>query len=146
MKMGISDLIPGVAEIKTGLGIAVGVAIIALGGWMVWEWKDLQHLKESNTILTENNKQLQENADILKANQQTCVATNTTDSATIASLLKDRQDAQNAVANLSKQQQSNVAAIGILGKKLSELEKNPANDGTLSPDLRETIRGIEGAK
>ncbi len=144
--MGLTDLIPGVAEIKTGLGIAVGVAIVALGGWMVWEYKDLEKLKEANIILTTNNKQLQENEDILKANQQTCVATNTTDAATIASLLKERQDAQNAVANLAKQQQSNVATIGILGKKLTDLEKNPANDGTLSPDLRETIRGIEGAK
>jgi|SRR5579859_1475522 len=142
----LSDLIPGVTEVK--MLIALACVALALGGgfWIKHEWDYFHRLEQNNTTLTQNNKILQENNDVLKANLNTCTGVNSTDQATIAGLIKERSDAQAAVTSLAAQQKSNVAAIGVLGKKLSDMEKNAANDGPLAPDLRETVRGIEGTK
>jgi len=142
----ITDLIPGVAEVKMIIAAACCAAVLGGGFWVKHEWDELKVLKTNNATLTENNKILQENNDVLKGNLGTCTSANSTDNATIASLIAERNAAQNAVNVLAQQQKSNVAAIGVLGKKLSDLEKNAANDGPLAPDLRETVRGIEGSK
>jgi seryl-tRNA synthetase len=142
--MGITDLIPGVDEIKLALAGVMAAAVLGGFGWVVWEYHDLKTMKQENTVLIQNNKILQENDDILKGNLAKAQTANATDQATIQSLIKERNDAQTAIANLAKQKQSDVATIGALGKKLKDMEGNTANDGPLAPDLRETIRGIQG--
>ena len=144
--MGITDFIPGVAEVKMIIAGACVAAVIGGGFWIKHEWDYFHRLEQNNTTLTSNNKILQENNDVLKGNLTACTTANSTENTTIASLIKERDDAQAAIATLAAQKKSNAAAIGVLGKKLSDMEKIATNDGTLAPDLRETVRGIQGTK
>lgn len=137
--MSITDMIPGVEQVKAAVNIAIGVAVLIGGLYIYCEWHDYQEMKK-------NYATLQANDTTLKNNLNTCVAANSTDNKTITDLLNERADAKTAVTTLAQQQQSNVATIGALKKKLSDMEKDAKNDGPLAPDLRETIRGIEGAK
>ena len=139
----ITNLIPGVTEVKMIIALACMTAIIGGGFWIKHERDYFHRLEQNNVTLTSNNKILQENNDVLKGNLNTCVATNTTDNTTIAGLIKERSDAKLAVDTLAAQQKSNMIAIGTLSQKLKQMEGNAANDGTLAPDLRETVRGIE---
>lgn len=137
--MSIVDMIPGVEQVKVALNIAIGAAVLIGGLYIYCEWHDYQEMKQNYSTLQTNNT-------TLKNNLNTCVIANSTDNKTITDLLNERSDAKTAVNNLAHQQQSNVATIGALKKKLSDMENDAKNDGPLAPDLRETIRGIEGVK
>ncbi len=140
----LTDLIPGVTEIKMIIALACVGGLVGGGFYIKHEWDYFQELKTDNATLTQNNKVLQENVDVANSNTNKCIADNVTQNATIAGLEKERADAQAAVTNLAAQQKSNTLVISTLQSHLTLLEKVAANDGTLSVDLKETIRGIEG--
>ena len=144
--MSPSDLIPGVAQVKTAFNIIIAVAIIGVIGYGYFEWRDYQKLKANYELLETNNKQLQVNVDTVKADLDTCKSANSTSDATIKSLLQERSDAQAAVAKLAAAKRSDGAVISGLQGALTNLRKDPKNDGTLAPDLRETIRGIQAGR
>jgi uncharacterized protein HemX len=146
----LANLIPGVAELKTGFTAVVAILILVsiLGGigYVWWYHSEFIKLQTDNATLTQNNKNLQENNDVITSNLNTCKSANTTNSDTIQQLLKEREDSENAITVLSNQQKSNANTIAGLQKNLNNLSKDKNNDGVLAPDLRETIRGIESAK
>ncbi len=102
--MGITDLIPGITEVKMIIALACVGGLLGGGFYIKHEWDYFKELKTDNATLTSNNKILQENNDVLKGNLNTCVATNTTDNTTIAGLIKERDDAKIAVDTLAAQQ------------------------------------------
>ncbi len=141
--MAISDFIPGVDEVKMIFAIVIFAGIVGAGAY-VWNMhSEIETLKTNNATLTSNNKVLQENNDVIKSNLTTAQAANATNSATIAQLLKERQDDITAVNNLAAQKKASDAVVTGLNQKLKTLSKNPANDGSISPDLREIIRSIQ---
>lgn len=143
--MSISNLIPGVPQLKM---IGIGMIVAGLLGLFIWTGylhNRVKELKQDNIVLVQNNKVLQDNNDTLKKNLETAKETNTTNTETIERLKKERSDAVKAVEDLSKKQQSNVKTIGELQTKIDDMKQNPANNGTLSPVLREAIRGIQSS-
>lgn len=141
--MAISNLIPGVSQLKL---IAWGVAAAGVVVLMIWIGLmrgEIKDLRNENVILAQNNKVLQENNATIKKNLDTVRSTNEENLKTIIALEKERDDAKKAVAELAKKEKSNIKTIGELKDKLEEMEKNPANNGALAPALRETIRGIQ---
>jgi hypothetical protein len=141
--MTILNLIPGVAEAK--LAIAGVIATILLGGGLyVWhDFHELHKLQAVNAVLISNNKVLQENVDTSNKNFATCTSASNSDQVTIANLLKERAETQDAILVLADRQKTNIDLVNAIHDRLINLEKIAANNGTLSADLRETIRGIE---
>ena len=144
--MAISDFIPGVDEVRMVMAGIVLLAILGGIGYVWWIHDELSTLRTANTTLTSNNKILQENNDVIKNNFNVCTNANITNNATIQNFLKERESSQIAIMSLAQQKKTSDITIGNLQQKLSSMEKDPANNGTLAPDLRETIRGIQAAR
>jgi polyferredoxin len=134
--MAITDLIPGIAEIRMVFAGAV-LAVVVGAGWYAY------HIYEEVGVLQTANAQYLANQKTLEANQLTCTSANKTNEATIAALTAERQQSQQAIATLAATAKINVDNLSAVSAKLATLMKSPANNGTLSPDLRETIRGLQ---
>jgi hypothetical protein len=144
--MAVTDLIPGVEEVRMVIAGIVLLAVLGGIGYVWWTHEELSALRTANATLTSNNKILQENNDVIKNNFNVCTNANVTNQATVQSFLKERESSQIAITSLAQQKKAGDAIIGNLQQKLSAMEKDPANNGVLAPDLRETIRGIQAAR
>jgi cell division protein FtsB len=148
--MNLTNLIPGVAQIKTILTIAGVVIVIGLlvggGIWIKIKLDEIAHLQKVNAVLTVNNKTLSDNNAVLNNNIKRLESTNSTNQTTIDSLLKERQASESVIKILAREKKMSDKIIVDLHKKLVILEKNPKNDGPLAPVLRDTIQGIEASE
>jgi hypothetical protein len=96
-------------------------------------------LQENNAILKANNTTLKFNLEeAAKANQSTVEANK--------KLLEERKDAQALIAELAKQKQVSQANLADANKKIDEMLKDPRNNGTIAPVLRETLKDIQKRK
>lgn len=141
--MSILDAIPGVGQAKLiGAGVLLAV-VLAFGGWVYYEHYEVGKLSAQNAVLVANNKELTNNASILTKNYNLCAAANGINETTINQLKTERDQAEAAIADLAKKQKESGKKLSDLQIKLNAMAKDSKNNGTLSPYLRETIRGIE---
>ena len=141
--MAIENLIPGVPQAKL---IMLGVILTAIVGvcvTLVVQQKTIKSLRQDITLLENNNKALQDNTVTLRQNYLDCSVANKTNIATIASLTAERQDALDSLAALAKDQSKSATKIEQLNRMLDNLRSDPANNGSVAPVLRETIRAIQ---
>jgi ABC-type nickel/cobalt efflux system permease component RcnA len=143
--MALIDLIPGMTQAKAAMAIGGAVVVLSFGAWIWWEVHEVGVLHKEVATLQQNNKVLQQNADVYAADFKTCQAANSTDSKTITDLMNERADAKTSVNILAAQQQSNARTINDLKSQLESMKKDPKNNGVLAPTLRETIRGIQAS-
>ena len=144
----ITDALGGTQIKAVAMTIVITLFLAGIAGvaWRIHSLKgDVATLQTQVTTLTANNKIIQENNDVLKSDLIAAQDVNATDNKTITDLLNERNDAKTAVDTLSAQSRANKQVIGTLQSNLDNLRKNPANDGVLSKDLRETIRGIQNS-
>lgn len=149
--MGILSLVSGAnpfsLQIKAAL---VGAAIAAAAGFGFYVHRlnvNIATLETEKTQLIANNKVLVENNKILKENVNQIIEANATTNKTVASLVAERQDASRAIANLAAATANDKQTIDKLKQDLTNLIKDPKNDGIVAPALRETVRSIQdGAK
>jgi hypothetical protein len=140
--MAVTDLIPGWAEAKLGLSIVLAVVILAGVGFGVYKGYSLyEHYQQ----LEADNAQLVINNATLKSNVTTLEGANATDAQTIEGLKADHAAAEKVVGELAKQAEQNRQALAATQATLDKLAKDPKNNGVVAPDLRETIRSIQGA-
>lgn len=103
----------------------------------------VETLTKKNTKLTTDNTILIQNNGILKKNQEVLVTANQTNYETVKKLDIERAQAKAAIASLAAANQRKQDALNALNEKISMMAKDPKNDGTVSPVLRETIRSIQ---
>lgn len=100
-------------------------------------------LQQEKGMLIANNLILKNNNQVLVSNIESLKSANVTNSVTIQKLIEERSDAQEAINNLASLKAKDKKTIAALNKRLSDMLKDPKNDGILSPALRETIRDIQ---
>lgn len=105
----------------------------------------IETLTMKNTELTVDNKTLTENNKVLKDNQKVLTNANDTNLETVKKLDNERVQAKAATAALAAQNARTTQALQELNEKISAMAKDPKNDGTVAPVLRETIRNIQGS-
>lgn len=144
--MALTDMIPGVAQVKM---IAAGAMLVALLGAGIYVWhlhSEVGSLNKEVIALQTNNKILQTNVDVVKTNLQTCQEADAGNNKTITDLLNERSDAQQAVATLATRSVADKKALGALQQQLTALMKDSANDGPVAKVLKETIRSIQNLR
>ena len=126
--------------------ILIGAAVVAVSGglWYVHNLKtEVVKLTAEKTALVEANKMLQVNIDTVKENATKFSDANNANLGTIKSLLAERSASQKVIADLATTAKSDKEKISKLNANIDLLLKDPANDGIVSPVLRETIRSIQ---
>jgi chromosome segregation ATPase len=122
--------------------IAGAVISIALGA-LYWsaskKLDDLQkqviHLSTQKQLLAANNATLKSNLDkVIEANRQ--------NDETLKKLQRERKISQEAIDALIKSREVERSKAEEANKKIDEMLKNPENNGTVAPVLRETLRDI----
>jgi len=149
--MGILSTLAGANPVTQSLKMELGAAAIGvvlaivLGcGFYVHRLNvDIATLETEKTQLIANNQVLVENNKILKDNVNKIIEANATTSNTVASLVAERQDATKAIANLAAATANDRQTIAKLKQNLTDLIKDPKNDGLVAPALRETVRSIQ---
>lgn len=141
----LTNLIPGVSQLKLIGATVAGVIVLSGAAYVVWEIHEVKALSEQVTVLKQNQVTLKNNANTAIANYNTCKSANDVNSQTIKSLEAERQDAVTSVNVLAGKTQSDARTISDLKAKFDSMNKDPKNNGSLSPDLREAIRGIQAS-
>ena len=137
--MSVIDLIPGIAQAKA---IAIGVTslfvllAIAYAGY---------RLHEYDTALTKAQAQVVEltaNAQTLKTDLGVCTTTNTANVASLEALRSDSANAKSQIATLAAQKASLLTTTALLAKQIAA-SKGTAQDGTVAPVLKDTLRSLQ---
>jgi hypothetical protein len=128
-----------------GLGTKIAMFVLAASlilsvGSCTYKAVELTSAQHQVTTLQQDIGTLNANIGILKQNQVTLKSTNDANLQTIAALVKERKDAQQAIDNLAKQKQVEHAKAETANKRIEELLKNPANNGKVAPVLGETLK------
>lgn len=100
-------------------------------------------LEEKTGELFANNTILKSNNEVLKGNIDELDSVNKENRAAIDSLLKERNDAQKALARLSASTKSDKKALDKLQAQIKELRAIAGNDAEVAKVLKETIRSIQ---
>ena len=103
-------------------------------------------LETEKAALISSNKILQSNNDILKENSQRFATANESNLSTVKALINDRAVSQKIINDLATAAARDKSQIDGLNTKLQDMLKDPKNDGTLAPVLKETIRNIQNAR
>jgi cell division protein FtsB len=131
------------------LGVLLGVTLLACG-FLAFKYHSMsasiETLKSEKSVLETNNKIMQANNQVLKENMDALVQANKSTADTTDALIKERSKAQLAINTLASSTVSDKALISNLKQKLADIIKDPANDGTLAPSLRETIRQVQNSR
>ena len=122
------------------------VALVAAAGFGVVKSTQLTLSQHKVAGLEVKITQLETDNATLKKNVETITAVNATNVETNNKLLEERQDAQDAIAELAKQKAANQKKLADANKRIDELLKDPKNNGTVAPVLAETIKTIQGKK
>jgi hypothetical protein len=112
------------------------VALTIVGGYAVWT---TYQLSKTETKLAQA-KQLQQDAEIAR---DLAINANKTNQDTIDKLQKEKMDIEKSIAALEADRRRNAKIIGDLSITIRGMAADPANQVTLSPVLRETIRQIQ---
>ena len=145
--MGILSMVSGANPVSLQIKAAlIGAAIVAAAGCIFYVHRrnvNIATLETEKSQLIANNKVLVENNKILKDNVNQILDANATTNKTVASLVAERQDATKAIANLAAATANDKQTIASLKQNLTDLIKDPKNDGLVAPALRETVRRIQ---
>ena len=126
--------------------IVLFAALVASAGFGVVKSGQLAASRHKVEGLEVKVTQLQTDNAILKKNVETITKVNETNVETNKKLLDERKDAQDAIAELAKQKTANKKKLDAANKRIDELLKDPKNNGTVAPVLRETIKSIQAKK
>lgn len=98
--------------------------------------REIATLSTDNAQLKINNATLKSNVDkAVEANQSTVDANR--------QLLAERNQAQQIIAELSKTKEKQKADLAAANKKIDDMLKDPKNEGSVAPVLRETLRDVQ---
>lgn len=100
-------------------------------------------LSAKNAALTTDNLQLQANITTLHENQKTLMEVNEANQLAISNLQFEREQSKAALAKLSVTTKKNKQDLDKLQQIINDMKADPANDGTVSPVLKETIKQIQ---
>jgi cell division protein FtsB len=126
--------------------VGAGLLITAVGGGLLYvhnlkstvqkQEAQIVQLKTDNAILTDNNA-------VLKDNMKKLATANFTNWQTAQSLIADREKASTAISNLAAASLHDKKTLDRLNQKITDMLKDPKNDGAVAPVLREIIREIQ---
>ena len=139
----LQKFIPGVPQAQLIAYAISGGLIVAFIWWIWWMMDELGDRKEKISMLSSNVEVLTENTDVLRQNYLQCQTANTTNNDTIESLLKERNDAQEALKRLTAQKMRDNIYIDQLEARVGIARNNPSQNGPLAPVLRDTIKDIQ---
>lgn len=130
--------------------IVLLIALAVVGtfvGMKMWEIKglksDIKDLNGKNTELTVANTILTSNNAVLKSNQVKLAQANDQNLETIKDLQKERADSEHLIATLAAQDKKTKDALAKSRQTIAEMLKDPKNNGTVSPILKEVVRQIQ---
>lgn len=130
----------GLIAIMLGTGVSCSYKM----GELALAKNKIGKLEVKNGELTADNTTLKSNNAILKGNLSAAEEANKTTIEANRQLLKERQDAQTAIDNLAKDKKKALDNLAVANKKIDDMLKDPKNNGSVAPVLRETIRDIQG--
>lgn len=107
---------------------------------------EIVKLQQEKADLIVDNKVLALNNQTLKQNVGTLEAANMATASTAQSLIAERKSAQVAINNLAAASLKDKQDLAAARATLDDMSKNPANDGEVSPILKEAIRAIQDAR
>lgn len=140
----------GLGQLKVAVVGAILAALLILVGGTAYKLKSLNsevnRLTEENTELVNNNKMLAINIEVVNENMMLLADTSLANQVTAKNLIKERGEAQKAINTLAASTVADKQTISKLYSRLDDILKDSANDGTLSPALRETIRNIQNSR
>ena len=127
-------------------GMLIGAALL-FGAGVYFKIHSMQNtidgLTEKNTILETNNSTLQKNIDIVNGNLSIVTRANKSNLETIADLQRERDLSQKQIDILSAKITTSKQERQKLDARLTLLLKDPKNNGTVAPALKDTIRNIQ---
>ena len=133
-----------------GGGIATKVMTAVLVGGLLFTGAkctsvqlDLNKANKEVARLSTDNAQLIVNNATLKSNVEKAADANASTVEANRLLLEERSKAQALIAELSKRQQKQKADLAAANKKIDDMVKDPKNEGSVAPVLRETLRDIQ---
>lgn len=140
----------GLGQLKVAVVGAILAALLILVGGTAYKLKSLgaevDKLTKENVELSNNNKMMATNIDVLNENMMMLADTAMANKMTADSLIKERKSSQQAINTLAESTVADKQTISRLYSKLDDILKDPANDGVVSPALRETIRNIQNSR
>lgn len=131
--------------VMIGVGLLFTAAASSFGYAYLMK-REVQRLNTEQGITLAANAILEKNAETLTENNNTLREANSTNLRTIEDLLNERKDATKIIAMLSDMNARDKNAANALRKSLAEMAKDPTNDGSIAPILRETIRNIQNER
>lgn len=126
--------------------VVLFAALVAAAGYSIVKKSELALSQHKVAGLEVKVTQLQTDNAILKKNVETITKVNETNVDTNNKLIEERKDSIAAIAELAKQKASNKKKLDDMNKFIDVLLKDPKNNGTVSPVLKETIKSIQGKK
>ena len=145
--MSIITNLMGGGQIKLVALAVAGTLLLASAGGLYWQFRSLENevasLTKVKNDLEASNRILQTNLDVVKDNMKKVSEACAVNEITARSLIGERSEAQKAINTLAASTVTDKATITKLYGQLNSIINDPANDGIVSPALRETIRNIQ---
>lgn len=114
--------------------IGILLAILVAGGL---------YLKYEFASIKTENEALQRDKKTLKDDNERLIAINQINADTIKMMQNDKQKADEVIKNLKLQNGKDAAAMQSLRAAIDSMAKDPANNGPVSPVLKNTINQIQ---
>ena len=124
--------------------IVIGAILISLAGVKFhYMNQELNSLKIANVKLDMANTILRQNNSSLSGRLKLFSEADAINKATIADLMKEREESLKAIERLSRVKATNNSKLDAVKDKIEVNRNTPNTDGPIAPVLKDTIREIQ---